>query len=322
MGRLRLGRQRRKVGFTSWLGSGLRWEQAELRVLGKGKLGRLSLPRREQRGGDRGVCRACACELRRARVLSLAQCDVGRGGWSRELYFPPSPSRSPPSPATPPSLAQPPAAICITKARRSEEEKGRGERLSPRPRGHRVAALTSLRSYPNTSNRTKKEILSLLALTPPPSSQALPSTLTCALPGLGPPPYLFARLGAHLPLRELLKNAPPIHSRRPARTHPTSGIDRGGLQSGGAPMIFFTPGGRGLFHPPPRKCHLMDNPSPARFLAICRAGPHPQRGAASHLCLRRYKGYLFCASQPACFASPLPKPSKRTPLPHSFSPPP
>lgn len=65
--------------------------------------------------------------------------------------------------------------------------------------------------------------------------------------------------------------------------------------------------------PPPRKCHLMDNPSPARFLAICRAGPHPQRGAASHLCLRRYKGYLFCASQPACFASPLPKPSKRTP---------
>lgn len=124
------------AGFTSWLGSELRWEQAELRVLRKAKLGRLSLPRREPRGGDRGVCRACACELRRARVLSLAQCDVEKGGWSRELYFPPSPSPSPPSPATPPSLAQPPAAICITKARRSEEEKGRGERLSPRPRGH------------------------------------------------------------------------------------------------------------------------------------------------------------------------------------------
>lgn len=123
------------AGFTSRLGSELRWEPAELRVLSKAKLGRLSLPRKEQRGGDRGVCRACACELQRARVLSLAQCDVGRGGWSRELYFPPSPSRSPPSPATPPSVAQPPAAICITKARRSGEEKGRGVRLSPRPGG-------------------------------------------------------------------------------------------------------------------------------------------------------------------------------------------
>lgn len=141
-GGLGLVRQRRlkvvpSAGFTSWLGSEQRWEPpAELRVLSKAELGRLSLPRREQRGGDRGVCRACACELQRARVLSLAQCDVGRGGWSRELYFPPSPSRSPPSPATPPSVAQPPAAICITKARRSREEKGRGVRLSPRPGGH------------------------------------------------------------------------------------------------------------------------------------------------------------------------------------------
>lgn len=76
------------------------------------------------------------------------------------------------------------------------------------------------------------------------------------------------------------------------------------------------PGGRGLPRPPSRKCHLMDNPSPARFLAICRAGPHPQRGTASHLCLRRCKGYLFCALQPACLASPLPKPA---PLPHPFT---
>lgn len=77
------------------------------------------------------------------------------------------------------------------------------------------------------------------------------------------------------------------------------------------------PGGRGLPRPPSRKRHLMDNSSPARFLAICRAGPHPQRGTASHLCLRRCKGYLFCALQPACLASPLPKPA---PLPHPFSP--
>lgn len=162
--------------------------------------------------------------------MSLAQCDVGRGGWSRELYFPPSPSPSPPSPATPPSLAQPPAAICITKARRSEEEKGRGERLSLRPRGHRVATLTPLRSDPNTSNRIKKEILSL---SPHPSSivAGLPLNPYMRTPGPGPPPYPFARLGEHLPLRELLKNAPPIHPRQPAFTHPTSGMDCRGLQS-------------------------------------------------------------------------------------------
>lgn len=45
---------------------------------------------------------ACACELRRARVLSLAQCDVGRGGWSRELHFLP-PLRLSSSPPTPSS---------------------------------------------------------------------------------------------------------------------------------------------------------------------------------------------------------------------------
>lgn len=87
--------------------------------------------------------RACACELRRARVLSLAQCDVGRGGWSRELHFPhPHPPSSLRLPPTPASSAQPPAVICITKARRSREEKGRGVRLSPGPRGYGVAALT------------------------------------------------------------------------------------------------------------------------------------------------------------------------------------
>jgi hypothetical protein len=118
--------------------------------------------RRQERGGDQVVCCACACELRRARVLSLAQCDVGRGGWSRELHFPPRhpptstasphPLRLPTSLPTPPPLAQPPAAICITKARRSWEEKGRGVRLSPRPRGQGVAALTPLPSNSSTPN--------------------------------------------------------------------------------------------------------------------------------------------------------------------------
>ena len=43
----------------------------------------------ERRGAGVVCVCACACELRRARVLSLSQCDVGRGGWSRELHFPP-----------------------------------------------------------------------------------------------------------------------------------------------------------------------------------------------------------------------------------------
>lgn len=66
----------------------------------EGRAGFLGSARREEATGS-SVC-ACACELRRARVLSLAQCDVGRGGWSRELHFLP-PLRLSSSPPTPSS---------------------------------------------------------------------------------------------------------------------------------------------------------------------------------------------------------------------------
>lgn len=215
------------AGFTSRLGSELRWEPAELRVLSKAKLGRLSLPRKEQRGGDRGVCRACACELQRARVLSLAQCDVGRGGWSRELYFPPSPSRSPPSPATPPSVAQPPAAICITKARRSGEEKGRGVRLSPRPGGQSCCSDPSEKKPQHSEYNRNITELEILRPRPHPSSivAGLPLNPCMRTHSAEPPPCPFARLGAHLLLSELVKTAPPTRPRQPACTIPTSGKD-------------------------------------------------------------------------------------------------
>ena len=50
---------------------------------------------------------------------------------------------------------------------------------------------------------------------------------------------------------------------------------------------------------PPRKCHLMDNPSPVRPLAICRAGP-ARRGVQRYICACGSKGCLFVPhSQPA-----------------------
>lgn len=125
------GRQGRKKAcppafFGFWVGAGLRAELAGLRRPSSGRDGGLSRQRREGAAPGSSPC-ACACELRRARVLSLAQCDVGRGGWSRELHFPPpSPSLFLPTNSLPPPPAQPPAAICITKARRSGEEERAG----------------------------------------------------------------------------------------------------------------------------------------------------------------------------------------------------
>ena len=65
---------------------------------------------------------------------------------------------------------------------------------------------------------------------------------------------------------------------------------------------------------PPRKCHLMDNPSPIRPLAICRAGP-ARRGVQRYICACGSKGCLFVPhSQPA--QRPAAKLIQRKECPH------
>lgn len=78
--------------------------------------------------------------------------------------------------------------------------------------------------------------------------------------------------------------------------------------------FFFEPGCQARSSPP-RKCHLMDNPSPIRPLAICRAGP-ARRGVQPYICACGSKGCLFVPhSQPAHVPPPNSSKGKSAPTP-------
>lgn len=139
-------------------------------------------------------------------------------------------------------------------------------------------------------------------------------------PGAGPPPYPFARLGAHLPLRELVKTAPPIRPCQPAFNLPHFWERLLSSAKWGCPYVPLYAWGPWAPRVPIQKMPFDGQSVASAVPRHLSSRPPPAEGrSVTSVPAALLKDISFVPCSGACLASSLPKPA---PLPHPSTPPP